>query len=403
MIPFSPPRIDELTIQEVVDTLKSGWITTGPKTKLFEQEISNYCGVAKTICLNSATAGMEMMLRLWGVGPGDEVIVPAYTYCATANVVKHVGATLVLADVKEDDFTIDVDHVAQLITEKTKVIIPVDFAGYPCDYDELNDLVRLPLIKKFFAGSNEFQNKLGRILILADAAHSFGSIYYGTTAGSFTDITVFSFHAVKNLTTAEGGAICFNLPDVFNLDELYQNINTLSLHGQNKDALAKTKKGNWEYDVVAPGFKCNMTDIQASIGLVELRRYEDNLSRRKEIFDAYTAAFEGLEYCVVPEFESVCKITSYHFYPLRLRVEDRALRDSVIQEIFNQDVSVNVHFKPIPLLTAYQQDFTIANYPVANKLFQQEISLPVYYDLTPQQVNQVIDAVKLAMDKILKA
>lgn len=403
MIPFSPPRIDDKTIQEVTDALRSGWITTGPKTKLLEKKVADFCGVKKAICLGSATAGMELMLRWLGVGPGDEVIIPAYTYCATANVVVHTGATPVMAD-SGDDFNIDVNQIEKLITDKTKAIIAVDFAGLPCDYDELNDLVRSPKIKERFSANSPVQEKLGRIMVMADAAHSFGGIYYGTKTGSLTDVTVFSFHAVKNFTTAEGGAICFNLPSQFDADEIYKAINTKSLHGQSKDALAKTKKGGWEYDVVEVGYKCNMTDIHAAIGLVEIERYEEEtLERRKEIFDLYSNALSEFQWAEIPVFETDVKVSSYHLYPLRIKNVSRAQRDAIIEGIFNSNVSVNVHFKPLPMLTAYKErGFDITNYPKAKELFNTEISLPVYFDLSDEQVEQVIKAVVKSVKNVLE-
>lgn len=403
MIPFSPPRIDDKTIQEVTDALRSGWITTGPKTKLLEKKVADFCGVKKAICLGSATAGMELMLRWLGVGPGDEVIIPAYTYCATANVVVHTGATPVMAD-SGDDFNIDVNQIEKLITDKTKAIIAVDFAGLPCDYDELNDLVRSPKIKERFSANSPVQEKLGRIMVMADAAHSFGGIYYGTKTGSLTDVTVFSFHAVKNFTTAEGGAICFNLPSQFDADEIYKAINTKSLHGQSKDALAKTKKGAWEYDVVEVGYKCNMTDIHAAIGLVEIERYEEEtLERRKEIFDLYSNALSEFQWAEIPVFETDVKVSSYHLYPLRIKNVSRAQRDAIIEGIFNSNVSVNVHFKPLPMLTAYKErGFDITNYPKAKELFNTEISLPVYFDLSDEQVEQVIKAVVKSVKNVLE-
>ena len=404
MIPFSPPRIDDDTVKEVAEALKSGWITTGPKTKLFEQKIADYAGVPKVLCVNSWTNGMELMLRFWGIGPGDEVIIPAYTYCATANVIVHVGATPVMVDVNEEDFNISVQAIEAAITEKTKAIIPVDFSGFPCDYDGINDLVEMPHIKAKFSPNSKLQEQLGRIVILSDAAHSFGAIYFGTVAGSFTDITVFSFHAVKNLTTAEGGAICLNLPPDFDADELYKELNVMSLHGQSKDALAKTQKGAWEYDVLEPGYKCNMTDLQAAIGLVEIDRYEDHLERRKDIFDAYVDAFESKEWAIIPEFEDAARISSYHLFPLRIKGVSLEQRNAIIQEIFEQEVSVNVHFKPLPLLTAYsKRGYQIDDYPVAKSLWESEISLPVYYTLTDENVQKVISAVTNAVQKVINA
>ena len=289
MIPFSPPRTDQKTVAAVTEVLLSGWITTGPKTKLFEKELTTYNGNKNTLCLNSATAGLEIMLRWFGVKEGDEVILPAYTYCATANVVKHVGATPVLVDINENDFTIDPDKIEKAITSKTKVIMPVDIGGLPCDYDRIN---KIAVDKKnIFVANSEEQKKLGRILILSDAAHSVGATYNGKRTGSLTDVTVFSFHAVKNLTTAEGGAIALNLPLPFDNEEIYKYLCVKTLHGQNKDALEKTKLSGWKYDVIEPGYKCNMMDLQAVIGLVELERYEGTLNRRKDICSQYDHYF----------------------------------------------------------------------------------------------------------------
>ena len=403
MIPFSPPRIDDKIVNEVVNALKSGWITTGPKTKLFEKKIADYSGVPKVICLNSATAGMEMVLRYWGVGPGDEVIIPAYTYCATANVVMHTGATPVMVDVNSDDFNINSDAVKKAITSKTKVIIAVDFAGFPCDYDEINSIVQEQNVKSLFNPNNENQKKLGRILVMSDAAHSFGGIYYGTKTGALCDITVFSFHAVKNITTAEGGAICFNLPANFDVEEVYKKINTLSLHGQSKDALAKTQKGAWEYDVEEPGYKCNMTDIHAAIGLIEIDRYEEDIEKRKSIFDAYAKALEKYTWAEIPIYETPVKISSYHVFALKIKGVSLTQRNTIIQKIFDFDVSVNVHFKPLPLLTAYsKRGYNINDYPVSLDHFSREISLPVYFDLSPQQVQTVIDAVVKSVDEVIQ-
>ena len=292
MIPFSPPYIDQAIIEEVTRALSSGWITTGPRTKKLEQKVADYVGVPKVLCLNSATAGMELMLRYFGIGPGDEVIIPAYTYCATANVVSHTGATPVMVDSNPEDFNISIEGIKEAITEKTKAIIAVDFAGFPCDYDEINDLVNSSSVRSRFKPSSVAQEKLGRILVMSDAAHSLGAVYYGTMVGALCDVTVFSFHAVKNLTTAEGGAVCLNLPKSFDAEEVYKELNIFSLHGQSKDAFAKTQKGAWEYDVLFPGYKWNMTDILASIGLIEIDRYEENLSQRKSILDRYSAAFQ---------------------------------------------------------------------------------------------------------------
>ena len=311
MIPFSPPRIDKTITDAVVEALNSGWITTGPKTKEFERQITAYCGHKNTLCLNSATAGLELILRWFRVKEGDEVILPAYTYCATANVVEHCGATPVLVDVN-DDFNISIPAVEKAITEKTKVIMPVDFAGFPCDYDELNAMVNRTDIKQKFKANSPEQEKLGRILILSDAAHSFGASYKGKKTGSLTDVSVFSFHAVKNLTTAEGGAIALNLPEPFDNKAIYDYLCVFSLHGQNKDALAKMQKGNWKYDVIEAGYKCNMTDMAAAIGLVELNRYEnDTLVKRKQIFENYDKAFKSKIWAKFPEYLKTDKISSF--------------------------------------------------------------------------------------------
>lgn len=396
MLPFSPPRIDQKIIDAVVDTLKSGWITTGPKTKLFEKKLTEYCGNKNTLALNSATAGLELMLRWFGVKEGDEVILPAYTYSATANVIVHCGAKPVFVDVNADDFNINCDAVKQAITERTKVIMPVDLAGYPCDYDVLQELVQSAEIRKLFKAASPEQALLSRILILSDAAHSVGAIYKGKKAGALTDVTVFSFHAVKNLTTSEGGAIALNLPAPFDNLAIYQALCIKSLHGQNKDALAKTQKGNWRYDIVEAGYKCNMTDISAAIGLVELERYDaDMLVRRKQIFDAYSNFFSGFEWAQVPVYSSADKTSSYHVYQLRINAINEAKRDQIIAAIFDKDISVNVHFIPVPMMTFYRaMGYDVTNYPVTFDNYSREITLPVFYDLTDEQVTMVCEAVR---------
>ena len=402
MIPFSPPKIYDELIDEVIDTLKSGWITTGPKTKLFEKELTKFNGNKNTLCLNSATAGLEIMLRWFGVKEGDEVIVPVYTYCASANVVVHCGAKPVFVDVG-DDFNITVDKIKAAITENTKVIMPVDFAGFPCDYKEINGLVCSPEIIGKFNSNNDIQKQLGRILVLSDAAHSLGAEYNGEKTGSLTDVSVFSFHAVKNLTTSEGGAVALNLPAPFNNEEIYNYLCTKTLHGQNKDALAKTKVGSWRYDVIEAGYKANMTDIQASMGLVELKHYSgETLVRRKVIFDAYTKAFSTYSWAQIPNYQTKEKTTSYHLYPLRIKGVKEEQRDQIIQLIFEAEVSVNVHFQPLPLLTFYKNmGYDIADFPVAYDNYSREISLPVYYNLSDDNVNTVINAVVNAVDSVL--
>ncbi|MFL5763699.1 MAG: DegT/DnrJ/EryC1/StrS family aminotransferase [Bacteroidia bacterium] len=400
MIPFSPPHIDQKIIDEVTKVLRSGWITTGPRTKLFEKELTKYCGNKATLCLNSATAGLEIMLRWFGVKEGDEVILPAYTYSATANVVIHCGAKPVFVDVNPHDFNISAANVANAITERTKVIMPVDFGGYPCDYDELNALV-IRHRDKFNASSDE-QKKLGRILVLSDSAHSFGASYKGKKAGVLTDVSVFSFHAVKNLTTAEGGAVMLNLPEPFDNEEVYKTLCVKTLHGQDKDALAKTQKGNWRYDIVEAGYKCNMTDIMAAIGLVELERYDDLTSKaREQIFKRYDEVFSKYSWAQLPEYETKDKLSCYHLYPLRIKGISEAQRDLIIKEIFDQDVSVNVHFIPVPMMSFYKGlGYDIKNYPVTFDNYSREISLPVYVDLTGDLVERVINAVINAVKKV---
>jgi dTDP-4-amino-4,6-dideoxygalactose transaminase len=394
MIPFSPPRIDDKIIDEVVAALKSGWITTGPRTKEFEKQVAEYCNVEKVLAVNSWTAGAEMLLHWFGIKEGDEVIVPAYTYCASANIVVHCGAKVVMVDVGED-FNINLENVKKAITPRTKAIIPVDIAGLPIDYDGLMNMVNDPEIKNLFSANTERQTKLGRILVLNDAAHSFGALYKGKKVGSQCDFTVFSFHAVKNLTTAEGGAICIHLPSPFDNTELYTELNTYSLHGQNKSALDKTQKGNWEYDVIDAGYKCNMTDILASIGLVELGRYNsETLPKRKEIVAHYDREFRKHDWAIIPTSKDENRESSYHLYLLRIKNVSLEQRNSIIQKIFDKDVSVNVHFKPLPLLTAYKsRGYSISDYPVANAMWENEISLPIFYAMTDEMIQQVIHSV----------
>ncbi len=402
MIPFSPPRIDQKVIDEVTKVLKSGWITTGPRTKQFEKELTAYCGNKNTLCLNSATAGLEIILRWFGVKEGDEVILPAYTYSATANVVIHCGATPVFVDVNADDFNISVTNVEKAITAKTKVIMPVDFAGFPCDYDALNALVEK--CAGTFVGANEIQKTLGRILILSDSAHSFGAWYKGKRAGSLTDVSVFSFHAVKNLTTAEGGSVALNLPEPFNNEDIYKALCVKTLHGQDKDALAKTQKGNWRYDIVEAGYKCNMTDLMAVIGQIELERYDkETLPKRKDICEKYTAALSKYDWAQLPVLHSGTHTEGcYHLYALRIKNATEAQRDAIIKEIFDKDVSVNVHFIPVPMMSFYKGlGYDVHNYPVTFDNYSREISLPVFFDLSDEMVNTVIDAVATSVNKVM--
>jgi dTDP-4-amino-4,6-dideoxygalactose transaminase len=402
MIPFSPPHINQKVIDEVTKVLKSGWITTGPRTKQFEKDITKFCGNESTLCLNSATAGLEIILRWFGVGEGDEVILPAYTYSATANVVIHCGAKPVFVDVNPDDFNINIQAIEKAITSKTKVIMPVDFGGYPCDYKAINDLV-VKFKTQFIAESAE-QNQLGRILVLSDAAHSFGACYNGKRAGSLTDVSVFSFHAVKNLTTGEGGAVALNLPEPFSNQEIYNSLCIKTLHGQNKDALAKTQKGNWKYDIVEAGYKCNMTDIMAAIGQVGLETYDsETLPTRKTICEVYSNQLAKYEWAELPVFTNDSKSieSSYHLYPLRIKGITSEQRDQIIQEIFDRDVSVNVHFIPVPQTSYYaKMGYDMSDYPVTVDNFTREISLPVFYDLTNEMRTRVLKAVVESVEKV---
>lgn len=404
MIPFSPPHIDREIIEEVTDALMSGWITTGKRTKLFEKKIANYCFVSEVLCLNSATAGLELMLRWFGVGAGDEVILPAYTYCATANVIIHVGATPVFVDVC-DDFNISIYKIQEAITTKTKVIMPVDIGGLPCEYDLINFLVSTVKNREMFYPANENQEKLGRILVLADAAHSLGATYHGDRTGGLTDATVFSFHAVKNLTTAEGGALCLDLPAPFDNAEIYKELCIKSLHGQTRDALTKSQAGNWKYDVVEAGYKCNMTDIHAAIGLAQIDRYQKTLEKRKQIFEIYCDTLSGYDWAEIPKYFNYKHMTvsSFHAYMLRIKGITEEQRDRIMEEIFASGISVNVHFLPVPMLTFYKNmGYDIKDYPVAYDNYSREISLPVYFDLSIDNAVLVAEAVIKAVEKTIK-
>ncbi len=403
MIPFAPPRIDDKIINKVIETLKSGWITTGPNVKLFEEKLQKYTGTESVLCTSSATDGLELILRWFGIGKGDEIIIPAYTYCATANVVIHCGAIPVMVDVNKNDFNISINNIKNAITKKTKAIIPVDIGGLPCDYDEISRLINSPAVKSLFSPNNELQKKLGRILILADSAHSIGAVYKNKKIGKIADITVFSFHAVKNLTTAEGGAVVLNLPDEFNNKELKDFLKILGLHGQNKDALTKTK-GNWKYDVITAGYKINMTDIQAAMGLVELERYDnDTLKKRKWIFDYYSENFEDDKRLILPVYNNEEKKSSYHLYMLRIKDIDEEKRNIIIKKITEKGVSVNVHFQPLPLLSFYKNlGYGIKDFPVAYDNYKCEISLPSFYDMTEEMLKKVIDSVTKSVNEVLK-
>lgn len=395
-VPFSPPRIDQVTIDAVTNVLKSGWITTGPQTMGFESDIEEYIGGGKVIALNSWTNACELVLRWFNVGEGDEVVIPAYTYAATANIVKHVGATPVMVDSMEDGCWICLKDLEAAITDKTKVIMPVDVAGNPVDYDAINALIASK--RAMFNANGKHQEQLGRILFLADAAHSFGAEYKGKKVGNHADVTGFSFHAVKNLTTAEGGALVFNLPSPFDNEAIKKRFKISSLHGQTKDALSKTKAGAWRYDVIEAGFKCNMTDMQAAIGRVELERYSETLAFRKRICDRYTAAFASLKQCNTPTFTSADWNSSYHLYLLRLNGFSEDQRDAVITKLAENGVSANVHFQPLPLLSFYKNlGYTMSDYPKAFRAYENEISLPVWYGMTDDQIDYVIHHVKRAI------
>ena len=394
-IPFSPPDIGEEEIREVVDTLKSGWITTGPKTKLFEKKIAEYCGTEKAVCLNSQTACAEMSLRILGIGPGDEVITSAYTYTASASVIYHVGATPVLVDIGKDSLEMDYDQLETKITEKTKAIIPVDLGGVICDYDRIYDIVNKK--KALFKPANEIQEKMGRIAVVADGAHSFGARKNGKPSGSFADFTNFSFHAVKNLTTAEGGASVWKTIDGIDNEYIYKQFMLLSLHGQTKDALSKTGLGNWEYDIVEPYYKCNMTDIMAALGLAQLRRYGNMLDRRLELVKKYDEAFAGLPVTVLKHygdnFRSCC-----HLYLVNVLGKTREECNQIIEKMAEDGIATNVHYKPLPLLSAYKKrGFDIKDYPNAFARYSNIISLPLYSTMTDEEIDYVIDCFKKAL------
>lgn len=402
MIPFSPPRIDDKTIASVTEALKSGWITTGPKTKKFEEEIAKYVGGDAVVALNSATAGLQLILHWLGIKEGDEVIVPAYTYCATANVVKHTGATPIMVDVNNSDFNISIESIKQAITSKTKAIIPVDIGGLPIDYDELFELIKSKEVLNLFNPSSPTQEKMGRITIVSDSAHSIGALYKNRKAGMLADLSSFSFHAVKNLTTAEGGAVVFNVPDKFDHTELQKQFKTSSLHGQTKDAFSKMQVGAWRYDVVEAGFKCNMTDLQAAIGLVEIERYAETLAKRKLIFDYYTNRLNQYEWANTPIYKTETKTSSYHLYLLRINNCSEEQRNEIIQKISEQEVAVNVHYLPLPMLSFYKNlGYKIENYPTTFNNYKCEISLPVWYNLTDEQMETVVSTVINAVEEVL--
>ena len=387
-IPFSPPDMSEAEINEVAEALRSGWITTGPKTKEFERLIAMCCQTDQAVCLNSATACMELILRVLGVGPGDEVITSAYTYTATASVTCHVGAKVVMVDTAPDSFEMDYDKLADAITEKTKVVLPVDLAGVVCDYDKIFAAVESK--KHLFSPANDIQKAYGRVIVLADAAHAFGAKWHGKMCGEIADFTSFSFHAVKNLTTAEGGALTWRNHDGVDNESLYKQFQLLSLHGQNKDALAKTRLGAWEYDIVAPYYKCNMTDVMAGIGLSQLNRYPEMLYRRRQIIERYNEGLKGCDVQVLDHFGDDHS-SSGHLYLVRLLGEDVEYRNAVRERMAARGIACNVHYKPLPIMTAYKNlGFDIANYPNAYNQYHNEITLPLHTSLTDEDVEYVI-------------
>lgn len=388
-ISFSPPDMSDMEIQEVEDTIKSGWITTGPKTKELERQIAKYVGVNRCVCLNSQTACGEMALRVLGIGAGDEVIVPAYTYSASASIVDHVGAKIVFVDVQEGCLQMDYDKMEAAITEKTKAIIPVDLGGVPCDYDKIFAIVEKK--KALFQPKNEIQKAIGRVAVCADTAHAFGASWQGKMCGSIADFSSFSFHAVKNFTTAEGGALTWKSIPGIDDEEIYHKLQLLSLHGQSKDALAKTKLGAWEYDIVGPWFKCNMTDIMAGIGLAQMKRYPGMLARRKEIIARYDAAFKPLGIDVLDHYNDNHQ-SSGHLYITRIPGAGLEERQEIIVKMAEAGIATNVHYKPLPMMTAYKNlGFDIKDYPNAYKRFVNEITLPLHTCLTDEEVEYIIE------------
>lgn len=393
-IPFSPPDLTDAEINEVVSALKSGWITTGPKTKELEREVASLCHTDKAVCLSSQTSCAEMALRLLGIGEGDEVIVPAYTYTASAEVVCHVGAKLVFIDSQPDSLEMDYDAVEKAITDKTKVIIPVDLAGIPCDYDRIFSIVEKK--KSLFKPSNDIQSKFGRIIVCADTAHAFGSLWHGQPVGSVADFSAFSFHAVKNFTTAEGGALTWKPNDALNDEELYKRVQLYSLHGQSKDALSKNQLGSWEYDILGPWYKCNMTDIHAAIGLAQMKRYPSLLKHRREIIEKFDNAFKPLGIHTLPHFTDEYT-SSGHLYLTRIfkkngePISDEERREIIIK-MAERGITTNVHYKPLPMMTGYKKlGFDIKDYPNAYAHYANEISLPLFSRLTDEEVDYIID------------
>lgn len=388
-IPFSPPDITEAEANEVRDALLSGWITTGPRTKELERQIASFCNTERAVCLNSATACLESILRILGIGPGDEVITSAYTYTASASVVCHVGAKLILVDTQKNSFEMDYERLDAAITERTKAVIPVDLGGVPCDYDRIFDIIENK--KHLFRPNNDIQKSIGRIVVTTDAAHAFGAEWHGMPVGSIADFTSFSFHAVKNFTTAEGGALTWKPINGIDNEVLYKKFQLLSLHGQSKDALAKTQLGAWEYDIVSPAYKCNMTDVMAAIGLVQMKRYPALLERRRQLIERYDETLKKHDVQVLDHFNKSHK-SSGHLYLVRLLGRDEDFRNNVITEMAKREIACNVHYKPLPMMTAYKAlGFDIKDYPNAYDMFHNEITLPLHTKLTDEQVDFILE------------
>ncbi|WP_027377817.1 DegT/DnrJ/EryC1/StrS family aminotransferase [Kaistella palustris] len=402
-IPFSPPFVDQDVISEVIDTLQSGWITTGPKVKDLENEVKKLTGVAEALCVNSWTSGAILVLKWFGISEGDEVIIPAYTYSATALAVLHCGGTPVMVDVNAD-LTVDVEKIRAALTENTKVIMPVDIAGLTCDYDAINELVHSADAVRNFKPHSENQKKLGRILVLSDAAHSIGAFYNNQPTGVLTDITVFSFHAVKNITTAEGGAICINLPAPFDNAEEYKTMRLWTLNGQTKDAFTKAQGGsnNWKYDIIFQGLKVNMPDICAALGLAQIRKHDTAIiSERKRVAERYHAFFESKEWAQIPVMKDKKRTACYHLYALRINGITETQRDDMMASIAEDGISVNVHFIPMPMLTLFKNlGYKIEDYPVSYDNYAREISLPIYPQLTDEQIDYICESVEKAYHKI---
>ena len=391
-IPFSPPDITEQEAQEVTAALLSGWITTGPRTKQLEKNIASLCGVEKAVCLNSATASLESILQMLGIGPGDEVITTAYTYTATASVVYHIGATLKFVDTQKDSLEMDYDQMADAINERTKAVIPVDLAGIPCNYEKVFEAVESK--KHLFRPNNDLQKSFGRVIVVADGAHALGAQWRGQMVGAIADFTSFSFHAVKNFTTGEGGALTWRNHQGIDNEKMYKEFQLLTLHGQSKDALEKSTLNSWEYDIIYPGYKRNMTDVIAAIGLVQMKRYPTLLARRKQLIERYNEALKDENVSVLPHFTDD-HISSGHLYLVRLTGRDSNDRNQVINQMAERGIATNVHYKPLPMMTAYRKlGFDIKNFPNAYHFFENEITLPLYTKLTDEQVNYILENFK---------